>query len=178
MGLPVVAIVGRPNVGKSSLFNYLVGSRDSIVDPTAGVTRDRVSSIVEEEGRFFDLTDTGGIGVVDSDALEADVDRQIQVAIDQASVILFVVDARAGAVALDETVAERLRGLHKPILCVANKCDTDTLDGAATDFFRFGYDAVIPVSAEQHRGGERLLEAIVKHLPPADEDEGPPAEID
>ena len=93
MPLPVVSIVGRPNVGKSSLFNALVGRRVSIVDPTAGVTRDRISTIVEFNGRYFELTDTGGIGIVDVDQLTADVDKQIQAAIDQASVILFVVDA-------------------------------------------------------------------------------------
>ena len=94
--VPVVAIVGRPNVGKSSLFNWLVGRRISIVDPTAGVTRDRVSSLVEADGRFFELTDTGGIGIVDMDNLTADVEKQIQNAIDQADVVLFVVDARTG----------------------------------------------------------------------------------
>jgi GTP-binding protein len=176
MPLPVVAIVGRPNVGKSSLFNWLVGKRISIVDPTAGVTRDRVSSIVEEHGRFFDLTDTGGIGIVDSDDLEADVERQIQLAIDQADVILFVTDARTGPVALDERVADRLRPLGKPTVCVVNKCDTDALAGQAADFHRFGYQPVIPVSAEQNRGRDQLLREIVKHLP-APSDERPPAEV-
>ena len=80
MPLPVVAIVGRPNVGKSSLFNWLVGRRISIVEPTAGVTRDRVSTIVEEDGRFFELTDTGGIGIVDAAELSADIEKQIQIA--------------------------------------------------------------------------------------------------
>jgi GTP-binding protein len=173
MPLPVVAIVGRPNVGKSSLFNWLVGKRISIVDPTAGVTRDRVSSLVEAGGRFFDLTDTGGIGLVDSDALEADVERQIQLAIDQADVILYVTDARSGPVALDEQVSDRLRPLGKPTLCVVNKCDTDALALQATEFHRFGYQPVIPVSAEQNRGREQLLREIVKHLPPASDEKRP-----
>jgi len=176
MPLPVVAIVGRPNVGKSSVFNWLVGKRISIVDPTAGVTRDRVSSIVEEHGRFFDLTDTGGIGIVDSDALEADVERQIQLAIDQADVILYVTDARTGPVALDEAVADRLRPLGKPTLCVVNKCDTDALALQASDFHQFGYEPVIPASAEQNRGRDQLLREIVKHLPPPS-DEKAPAEV-
>jgi GTPase len=176
MPLPVVAIVGRPNVGKSSLFNWLVGKRISIVDPTAGVTRDRVSSIVEEHGRFFELTDTGGIGIVDSDALEADVEHQIQLAIDQADVILFVTDARTGPVALDEAVADRLRPLGKPTICAVNKCDTDNLALQASDFHRLGYQPVIPVSAEQNRGQRELLSAIVKLLPPAT-DEKPPTEV-
>jgi GTPase len=176
MPLPVVAIVGRPNVGKSSLFNWLVGMRISIVDPTAGVTRDRVSSIVEAGGRFFDLTDTGGIGIVDSDALEADVERQIQLAIDQADVILFVTDARSGPVALDQEVADRLRPLGKPTICVVNKCDTDVLALQASEFHRLGYQPVIAASAEQNRGREQLLREIVKSLPPPS-DEKRPSEV-
>jgi GTP-binding protein len=175
--LPVVAIVGRPNVGKSSLFNYLVGKRVSIVDPTAGVTRDRVSSIVEDEGRFFELTDTGGIGIVDADALSEDVEKQIQAALDLADVILFVVDARSGPVPLDETVAERLRTLPKPVVCVVNKADTEALDFHASDFHRLGYQPVIPVSAEQHRGKEALLREILRRLPSAPSDEAPPEPV-
>jgi GTPase len=176
MPLPVVAIVGRPNVGKSSLFNWLVGRRISIVDPTAGVTRDRVSSIVEAGGRFFDLTDTGGIGIVDSQDLSADVERQIQLAIDQADVILFVTDARSGPVALDQVVADRLRPLGKPTVCLVNKADTDALALQASDFHRFGYQPVIPVSAEQDRGKRQLLSEIVKRLP-APTEEKAPAEV-
>src|SRR5262245_55384975 len=173
MPLPVVAIVGRPNVGKSSLFNWLVGRRISIVDPTAGVTRDRVSSIVEAGGRFFDLTDTGGIGIIDSQDLSADVERQIQLAIDQADVILYVTDARSGPVALDQAVADRLRPLGKPTICVVNKCDTDALALQATEFHRFGYQPVIAVSAEQDRGKRQLLSEIVKRLPAATKEKAP-----
>ncbi|HKB04428.1 MAG TPA: ribosome biogenesis GTPase Der [Gemmataceae bacterium] len=176
MPLPVVAIVGRPNVGKSSLFNWLVGRRISIVDPTAGVTRDRVSSIVEAGGRFFDLTDTGGIGMVDSQDLSEDVERQIQLAIDQAGVIVFVTDARSGPVALDQAVADRLRPLAKPTICAVNKCDTDALALQAADFHRFGYQPVIAVSAEQDRGRDKLLAEVVKLLP-APTDRAPPAEV-
>src|SRR2546430_12009874 len=107
MPLPIVAIVGRPNVGKSSLFNYLAGRRISIVDPTAGVTRDRVSTLIEAEGRYFELIDTGGIGIEDSDNLTAEVERQITIGIDQADVVLFVVDIRAGLIPLDEEVGRR-----------------------------------------------------------------------
>jgi GTPase len=173
MPLPVVAIVGRPNVGKSSLFNFLVGKRISIVDPTAGVTRDRVSSVVEAGGRFFDLTDTGGIGIVDSDDLSEDVEHQIQLAIDRADVILFVVDARTGPVALDQTVADRLRPLGKPTICVVNKCDTDALAVLASDFHRLGFQPVVPVSALQNQGERALISEVLKRLPPADNEAAP-----
>ena len=153
MAVPVVAIVGRPNVGKSSLFNWLAGRRIAIVDPTAGVTRDRVSTLVEVGDRFVELIDTGGMGIVDVDNLTADVERQIELAIDQADVVLFVVDARDGLVPLDEEVAERLRDVDKPVVLVANKCDTrrarrrrrpsSTSSAAAS---------CVCVSAQQNRG--------------------------
>src|SRR5579859_7276172 len=113
MSVPRVAIVGRPNVGKSSLFNWLAGKRIAIVDPTPGVTRDRVSTLVEieGEGRYFELMDTGGMGIRDCDNLTDEVEHQIQLAIDQAHLILFVTDARSGLATLDEHVAARLRGL-------------------------------------------------------------------
>jgi GTP-binding protein len=125
MALPIVAIVGRPNVGKSSLFNWLAGRRISIVDPTAGVTRDRVSTVIEYGGRVWELMDTGGIGIVDVDDLTADVERQIQLAIESASVVVFMVDVREGVVPLDEDVAARLRTIRKPVVLVANKADTE-----------------------------------------------------
>ena len=128
MTLPVVAIVGRPNVGKSSLFNWLAGRRIAIVDPTAGVTRDRVSTLIQVSDRFVELVDTGGMGHADVDNLTEHVERQIETAIDQAHVLLFVVDGRAGVAPLDEEVARRLRHVNKPIICVANKCDTPALD--------------------------------------------------
>src|SRR5208282_4673068 len=105
--IPQVAIVGRPNVGKSSLFNWLAGRRIAIVDPTAGTTRDRVSSVVEAEDCAFELVDTGGMGIQDVDDLTAEVEKQIQIAIEQANVVLFVVDVRDGVAPLDEEVAQR-----------------------------------------------------------------------
>ncbi|HET6573928.1 MAG TPA: GTPase, partial [Fimbriiglobus sp.] len=104
MRLPVVAIVGRPNVGKSSLFNWLAGRRISIVDPTAGVTRDRVATVVHAGDRYFELVDTGGMGILDADNLTEDIERQIRHAIDEAAVVLFLVDVRDGLVPLDHTV--------------------------------------------------------------------------
>src|SRR5881398_1379700 len=122
--IPVVAIVGRPNVGKSSLFNWLAGRRIAIVEPTAGVTRDRLTALVQANDQFFELVDTGGMGMDEGGTFTPQVERQIKTAIDQADVILFVVDVRAGLMPLDEAVADRLRPIAKPILCVVNKCDT------------------------------------------------------
>src|SRR5205807_1765535 len=157
MSLPVVAIVGRPNVGKSSPFNWLAGRRIAIVDPTAGVTRDRLSTLVQAGERYFELVDTGGMGIQDVDNLTADIDKQIQCALDQASVILFVVDGREGVVPLDEEVAVRLRHVPKPILCVANKCDTPEIENQTAEFYKLGQGKPVPVSAMQNRGKKELL---------------------
>src|SRR5947209_20479633 len=115
VAIPQVAIVGRPNVGKSSLFNWLAGRRIAIVDPTAGVTRDRLAAPVKSGERTFELVDTGGMGIQDVDNLTADIEHQIDVAIAEAAVILFVVDVRTGLVPLDEEVARRLRNVTKPV---------------------------------------------------------------
>lgn len=264
MGVAKVAIIGRPNVGKSSIFNWLVGERVSIVDSVAGVTRDRVSFLLDiglegvdekylvpevvsnrsddgdddsdafdsegeelldfvdedvpinqegvgdgpdfsEQGsenngrdgdseddsefveadefsfdgeedeeersdvpqisaRYIELTDSGGIGIVDKDDLSEDVEQQIQAAIDLADLILFVVDARDGLAPLDEYVAERLRKLRIPIILVANKCDGENQEYDSQEFHRFGWD-VVPVSAKQKRGRVALMDAIEKALP-------------
>ncbi len=249
MGVAKVAIIGRPNVGKSSIFNWLIGERVSIVDSVAGVTRDRVSFLldigldgvpeeylppVEDEfaadaenfddsddfndsnddnlldfededapfeaiqnvdfdenaeetdgdeaetleadeysaepeqprisARFIELTDSGGIGIVDKDDLSQDVETQIQAAIDAADLILFVVDARSGIAPLDEYVAERLRKLNVPVLLVANKCDGDAQEMDSREFHRFGW-GVVSVSAKQKRGRVALMEAIENAIP-------------
>jgi GTP-binding protein len=173
--IPQVAIVGRPNVGKSSLLNWLAGKRISIVDPTAGVTRDRVSTLVSADGRFFELVDTGGMGVQDVDNLTGDIERQIGQAIQEAALILFVVDARAGVTSLDDLVARRLRGLDKPILCVANKCDFAALEPQTAEFFKLGFAQVLPVSAQQGRHKKELVEWIKANLPAEARD--PPAQV-
>jgi GTPase len=156
--MPGVAIVGRPNVGKSALFNWLTGRRIAIVEPTAGVTRDRLTALIQAGDQFFELVDTGGLGLMDD--LTALVERQIQSAIDKADVILFVVDVRAGLMPLDEAVAKRLRSVDKQILCVVNKCDTPELEAQAAEFFKLGREPLLCVSAMQNRGKEQLLEAI------------------
>ncbi|GIW78866.1 MAG: GTPase Der [Gemmatales bacterium] len=165
MSVPQIAIVGRPNVGKSSLFNWLAGHRVAIVDPTAGVTRDRVSTLIESDAGVFELVDTGGMGIQDADGLTEFVEGQIESALQQAQVLLFVVDARAGVIPADEDVAQRIRALGKPIVCAANKCDTPQMDVLAADFHRLGFDPVIAVSARQRRGKQALVEALAQKLP-------------
>lgn len=170
MGVPQVVIVGRPNVGKSSVFNWIAGRRIAIVDPTAGVTRDRVTHLSELNGRYVEFVDTGGMGIEDVDNLTAHVEEQIRQAIDTAAVVLFVVDTRAGVTPLDEEISRKLRYVPVPVLCVANKTDSDSLRPNADDFYRLGRK-VIPVSAEQHRGKDDLFDAVLERLPPADADE-------
>ncbi|MDO5554870.1 MAG: ribosome biogenesis GTPase Der [Planctomycetia bacterium] len=169
MGIAKVAIIGRPNVGKSSLFNWLLGERISIVDEVAGVTRDRVTCLLElpgefESPRYVELTDTGGIGIVDRDDLSEDVEQQIQLAISEADAILFVVDAREGIAPLDEKVAARLRSLNLPVVLVANKADDEIQEGNAHEFQQFGW-GVVSVSAKQKYGRVRLMTALEEILP-------------
>ena len=174
MPVPQVAIDGRPNVGKSSLFNWLAGKRIAIVDPTSGVTRDRVTALVEADGKFCELIDTGGMGIEDPDALTEQIENQIEQAIDQADVILFVVDTRTGMVPLDEAVAKRLRYVSKPVVCVANKCDYPGLDAQAAEFYRLGRGKLIPTSVLENRNRDSLLRLIAERLPTPDEASPPP----
>jgi GTP-binding protein len=171
MGVSQVVIVGRPNVGKSSVFNWLAGRRLAIVDPTAGVTRDRVSHLLDVHGKFAELVDTGGMGIEDSDNLTEQVEDQIQMAVDSAHVVLFVVDCRDGPAPLDQEVSKRLRYLSTPVLLVVNKADTPALENQANEFYRFGRK-ILCVSALENRGKNELLDAITQRLPePSPDDE-------
>ncbi len=165
MPVPEVVIVGRPNVGKSSIFNWLAGRRISIVDPMMGVTRDRVSTIVEFEGRPVELVDTGGMGIADLDQLGQLVERQIERAIESADLIVFVVDAQAGITSLDEAVARKLRYTNKPVVLAANKCDTPAHEDLAAEFYKLGRGKLVCVSACHNRGKPELIEAILERLP-------------
>jgi GTP-binding protein len=165
MSIPRVAVVGRPNVGKSSVFNWLAGRRISIVDDVAGVTRDRVTHLIEEGDRFFELVDTGGVGINDVDDLDAEIEDQIAIALDAADVLLFVVDTRAGLLPLDEEVAKRLRYIDKPIICVANKTDDSSFDTQAYEFYKLGRGKLIRVSAAQNRNRQELMNMIIERLP-------------
>jgi GTP-binding protein len=174
MPLGVVAIVGRPNVGKSSLFNCLARQRISIVDPTAGVTRDRISTFVETGDRWFELVDTGGMGIEDSDQLTREVEDQITRAIESASVLIMMVDIRAGVEPLDNLVAERLRKQKKPVILVANKADSPKLDAEADNLRTLGLGPALCVSAREGRGRDELMAAVVRLLPPGSADDRPP----
>jgi GTP-binding protein len=174
MPLPQVVIVGRPNVGKSSLFNWLAGRRLAIVDPTAGVTRDRLTYLTEEQGIFFELVDTGGMGFDDPDKLTPQIEEQINAALENAAVILFVVDARDGLTPADEDVARRLRYIDVPTICVANKADDVSIDPNADEFYKLGRGKLICTSTQQHRNRQELLDMILERLPPTlDEDSAP-----
>lgn len=172
MALPIVAIVGRPNVGKSSLLNCLARRRIAIVEPTAGVTRDRVSTLMEYGGRWFELMDTGGMEFESTKEFAADVERQIEHAIREAAVIVFVVDVRDGQTPLDRDVAERLRTANVPVIVAANKADGERAARGAGEFYALGYEPVLPVSAKHSRGRDELRDAILARLP-ADSGETP-----
>lgn len=175
MSVPQVVIVGRPNVGKSSLFNWLAGKRLAIVDATAGVTRDRVTHLIDIRGRFAELVDTGGMGIDDADNLTEQVEDQIQAAVDLAQVVLLVVDCRDGPTPLDQEVAKRLRYVKAPVVLVVNKADTPALESQADEFYRFGRK-MVRVSAKENRGKAELLDEIFERLPEATDDEEPPTD--
>ena len=166
----LVAIVGRPNVGKSTLFNRLTQSRTAIVDPTAGTTRDRQYGKVDWNGVEFSIVDTGGWVVNSDDIFETEINRQVELAIEQADVILFVVDAMNGTTDLDDHVAEILRKSRKPVLLVANKVDSNEWLYNVPEFYSLGLGDPYPVSAINGYGTGDLLDQVVKDLPKPDPD--------
>jgi len=172
MSVPQIVIVGRPNVGKSSIFNWLCGRRIAIVDAASGITRDRLTHLVDIQGRFAELVDTGGMGIEDVDNLTEHIEQQIAIAIDSADLILFVVDTRDGPMPLDQEVAKRLRYVSSPVLCVANKTDHPELDPQAQEFYRLGRK-VIEVSAKENRGKAELVDMIAERLGEASDQESP-----
>ena len=158
----LVAIVGRPNVGKSTLFNRLIGERRAIVGDEPGITRDRIYGQVEWAGARFSLIDTGGIVPDDDAVIPANIFRQAGMAIEEAQVLIWVVDARTGVTQLDEELARLLRETGKHVLVAANKTDSSKLESESTEFYRFGFDNVFPVSAEQGIGIGELLDRVVE----------------
>lgn len=166
MARPVVAIVGRPNVGKSTLFNKLIGKRLSIVDDTPGVTRDRIYGDCEWLGRHMLLVDTGGIEPYSNDIILSQMRRQAQLAIDSADVIILVTDLRSGVVATDEEVAAMLQKSGKPIVLCVNKCDTiGELPPEFYEFYNLGLGDPIAVSSVHGHGTGDLLDAVLAYLP-------------
>ncbi len=163
--LPVISIVGRPNVGKSTIFNRLVGSRKAIVDDEYGVTRDRHYGESYWNGRDFTVIDTGGYLPDESGVMIEGVREQVDIAIEESDVVLFVVDAEAGITSLDKAVAKMLRRQDKPVLLVANKCDNEERKLNATEFYSLGLEELFTISAISGSGTGELLDAAVKLLP-------------
>ncbi len=179
---PLVAIVGRPNVGKSTFFNRMIGQRVAIVEDLPGTTRDRIYGDTDWNGREFTLIDTGGlelgpgipVGQVGLNGQPGDIMKnvraQVELAIEEADVIVFMVDARTGITAADEEVADLLRRTEKPVILAANKADSARLDQQAVEFYALGLGEPIPISSIQGTGTGDLLDAIVEALPPEEEE--------
>jgi GTP-binding protein len=160
--LPLVAVVGQPNVGKSTLFNRLIGQRRSIVGDEPGITRDRIYGELEWSGERFSIVDTGGIVPDDDAIIPANIFKQAGFAIDDAQALIWVVDARQGLTPLDEELAKLLRATGKRVLVAANKSERTRVEAESAEFYRFGFEEVFPVSAEQGIGLGEMLDALVQ----------------
>ena len=172
MSKPIVAVVGRPNVGKSTLFNKLCGQRLAIVEDTPGITRDRIFANCEWNGHDFLLVDTGGIEPKATEGILAHMREQAQIAIDTADCIIMVTDVRNGLTAADEDVAHMLRRSHKPIILAVNKCDNvGETPMELYEFYNLGFDEVMPISSVHGHGTGDQLEACLQYFPPEDEEE-------
>ena len=164
MTLPVIALVGRPNVGKSTLFNYLTRTRDALVADYPGLTRDRKYGRVKRGEKAYLLVDTGGI-TDDVDGIDSVAKRQVQLALEEADIVLFLVDAREGMNSADEAISEMLRKLDKPVILVTNKIDGINADIAAADFHRLGIGNPVSIAATHGRGVNELLQRVSAELP-------------
>jgi GTP-binding protein len=174
--LPTLAIVGRPNVGKSTLFNRLVGSRRAIVGDEPGITRDRLYGETEWRGRHLRVVDTGGIIPEETDFIPTEIFRQARVALEEADAVIMVVDGRTELAAPDLELARLLIRTGKPLFLAVNKIDSDKQQGLVDEFYRLGVRKLFPVSAEHGRGVDELLDAILEalHLEPVHDDDLPP----
>ena len=175
--LPVVAIVGRPNVGKSALFNRILGRRQAVVADRPGVTRDRIVAQAEWSGRDFLLIDTGGMDPYDTDELRQDVFRQAQIAMEEADVICLICDGQEGIHPLDEEVAARLRQSDKPILLVVNKAENPNVEMERYSFYALGLDEPIAISALHGTNTGDFLDRVLSLMPPEDDDDSETEEI-
>jgi len=167
----IVAIVGRPNVGKSTFFNRLIQRREAIVDAVSGVTRDRHYGKSDWNGKEFSIIDTGGYVVGSDDIFEQEIDKQVELAIDEADAILFMVDVETGITGMDEDVAKLLRKVEKPVFLVVNKVDTAKRAEDAVEFYSLGLGEYFTVSSINGSGTGDLLDAVVDVLPEVEEDE-------
>jgi GTP-binding protein len=165
----IVAIVGRPNVGKSTLFNRLTESRDAIVKEVSGVTRDRLYGKGEWNGYQFSVIDTGGYATTKEDIFEGEIRKQVQIAIEEATVIVFMVDVMTGIGEMDQTVAQLLRKSKKPVLIAANKVDNTDRVGLSSEFYAFGLGEVFDLSAANGSGTGEILDELVKYFNKEDE---------
>lgn len=171
--LPIVVIVGRPNVGKSTLFNRIVRKRLAVVEDDPGITRDRLYADAEWNGKKFQVVDTGGIVFADTDPLSEQIRVQANVALSEADVVLFLVDAVSGVTPDDQDLADQLRGFTKPLFLVVNKADNPQRDAVANEFFELGLGEIFPVSGLHGRGVADLLDEVVALLPEAPETDEP-----
>ncbi len=171
--LPLVAIIGRPNVGKSTLFNRIVGQRKAIVDDVPGVTRDRNIADCDYQGHVFQLMDTGGLDPSASEGMLAQIKHQSELAMREGDILIFLMDGRAGLTPMDEEIALLLRGMKKPVFWSVNKIDTPKSKPLLADFFQLGQSDIFPISSESGIGVDELLEAILPFLPKMSEEELP-----
>jgi len=173
---PAIVIVGRPNVGKSTLFNRITGQRRAIVGDEPGITRDRLHSLATHEGRRFELIDTGGIVVSDAEYIPSQILKQARFALETAHHVIFLVDGRSEISASDRELAAMLRKLGKPVTLVVNKADTGAKEALVHDFYSLGFSDVFPVSAEHGLGMDALLDHVTEGIP-EEEDAGKPQGI-
>ncbi len=165
----MIAVIGRPNVGKSTLFNRILGTRNAIVDDVPGVTRDRIHAEGTYQNRHFQLVDTGGLDLTLTQGMGGLIRQQTQTALAEADVLLVVMDGRAGLTVLDQEIVDLLRGVDKPSFFVVNKIDSPHLEPLLADFYPIGKEALFPISAEHGTGVDELLEACLPLLPRCDD---------
>src|SRR5216683_2307178 len=174
--LPTVVIVGRPNVGKSTLFNRITGQRRAIVGDESGITRDRIERITDHKGRRFETIDTGGIVVQDSDYIPSQILKQARTALKKAAHIIFLIDGRSEITGSDRDLAQMLQKLGRPVSLAVNKIDTQERENLAHEFYSLGIKDLFPVSAEHAMGIEALLDHVVADFPEAQPEQTEPEE--
>ncbi|MGH2469856.1 MAG: ribosome biogenesis GTPase Der, partial [Chloroflexota bacterium] len=172
---PLVALVGRPNVGKSTLFNRLIGSQMAIVEDVPGTTRDRIYGDADWAGRTYTLVDTGGIATDSADGFTSMIEEQARQAMDEADVIVFLVDARSGVNQADADVAEQLRRSNKPVVLTANKADNQARQLQANEFWGLGLGDPLAISATHGLGIGDLLDVVAAHFPAEADEDAPDA---